>query len=216
MRFLWDCASSRCWIFIRYRCASHRLCFGACGVTRVNGASPDGDRAAGLRPQPPAASSLSSIPGAVAQEACDLLAERIFGNPARSPGHNARVILETAIRKAEGHWRCLSSDTAWIDGRDLVLFAYDMEVSARFCPGEWWYGHEGSEYNGAVWSCFDDQFQIEIEEISDDPSIWHHGRATHWREPSPPPASVDERSQSQGREDGLSPEGVAAREVNHV
>lgn len=29
--------------------------------------------------------------------ACDLLAERIHGNAARSPGHNARVILESAL-----------------------------------------------------------------------------------------------------------------------
>lgn len=32
------------------------------------------------------------------QEACDLLAERTYGNSARSPGHNARLRLETAIR----------------------------------------------------------------------------------------------------------------------
>ena len=30
------------------------------------------------------------------REACDMLAERTWGNPARSPGHNARLILETA------------------------------------------------------------------------------------------------------------------------
>ena len=29
--------------------------------------------------------------------ACDLLAERRHGNPARSPGHNARLKLETAL-----------------------------------------------------------------------------------------------------------------------
>lgn len=31
------------------------------------------------------------------QTACDLLAERIYGSPARSPGHNARVVLEGAL-----------------------------------------------------------------------------------------------------------------------
>lgn len=31
------------------------------------------------------------------KEACDLLAERIHGNAARSPGHNARLTLETAL-----------------------------------------------------------------------------------------------------------------------
>lgn len=31
------------------------------------------------------------------QEACDLLAERTHGNPARSAGHNARLRLEAAL-----------------------------------------------------------------------------------------------------------------------
>jgi hypothetical protein len=31
------------------------------------------------------------------QEACDLLAERAQGSPARSAGHNARVRLEAAL-----------------------------------------------------------------------------------------------------------------------
>lgn len=30
-------------------------------------------------------------------EACDLLAERKYGNAARSPGHNARLVLEGAL-----------------------------------------------------------------------------------------------------------------------
>lgn len=33
----------------------------------------------------------------VIQEACDLLAERTQGSPARSAGHNARLLLERAI-----------------------------------------------------------------------------------------------------------------------
>ena len=31
------------------------------------------------------------------KDACDLLAERTHGSPARSPGHNARLRLEAAI-----------------------------------------------------------------------------------------------------------------------
>ena len=31
------------------------------------------------------------------REACDLLAERTYGSPARSPGHNARLTLEAAL-----------------------------------------------------------------------------------------------------------------------
>jgi hypothetical protein len=34
-------------------------------------------------------------------EACDLLAERVYGNAARSPGHNARVVLEWALKPNE-------------------------------------------------------------------------------------------------------------------
>lgn len=33
----------------------------------------------------------------IIQDACDLLAERTHGNPARSPGHNARLCLEAAL-----------------------------------------------------------------------------------------------------------------------
>jgi hypothetical protein len=34
-------------------------------------------------------------------EACDLLAERTHGNPARSPGHNARLKLERALAHSQ-------------------------------------------------------------------------------------------------------------------
>jgi hypothetical protein len=34
---------------------------------------------------------------AAMKEACDLLAERTHGSPARSPGHNARLRLEAAL-----------------------------------------------------------------------------------------------------------------------
>ncbi|MCC8945759.1 hypothetical protein H8A97_11780 [Bradyrhizobium sp. Arg62] len=35
-----------------------------------------------------------------ANEACDLLAERTYGSPARSPGHNTRLLLERALKAA--------------------------------------------------------------------------------------------------------------------
>lgn len=38
----------------------------------------------------------------VLQEACDLLAERTHGSAARSPGHNARVRLESALAPTAG------------------------------------------------------------------------------------------------------------------
>lgn len=36
------------------------------------------------------------------REACDLLAERKHGSPARSPGHNARLVLESALARDPG------------------------------------------------------------------------------------------------------------------
>jgi len=35
------------------------------------------------------------------REASDLLAERIYGNPARSPSHNARVVMEYALTQPD-------------------------------------------------------------------------------------------------------------------
>lgn len=86
-------------------------------------------------------------------------------------------------------WRIIWKDTSWLDGRDVVLLAYDMEVQARYCAGEWSSDTPVAprEYSGAVWSCFDDQFQIEIEELSHNPADWHHGQATHWRDLTPRP-----------------------------
>ena len=37
----------------------------------------------------------------VMQEACDLLAERKQGSPARSAGHNARLVLEAALTQTK-------------------------------------------------------------------------------------------------------------------
>lgn len=94
-------------------------------------------------------------------------------------------------------WKPIGVDTAWIDGRSVVLLAHGMEVTARYCAGRWSEDTPLSprEYDGAVWSCFDDEFQFEIEETGHDPVDWHHGPVTHWRaplaaapEPSPDPA----------------------------
>jgi hypothetical protein len=95
--------------------------------------------------------------------------------------------LEAAIRDAG--WRDMT-DTTWLDGKDVVLFAHEMEIHARYCPGEWTDHHEGREYNGSVWSAFDDALQFEIEETSPNPEQWHHGRVTRWRIPTPPEQST--------------------------
>lgn len=89
------------------------------------------------------------------------------------------------------------SNIAWLDGRDVVLLAHDMEIHARYCPGEWSEDTPVSprEYSGAVWSAFDDALQFEIEECADDPAHWHHHPVTHWREPMPKPGGDYTESQ---------------------
>jgi hypothetical protein len=47
------------------------------------------------------ANEILRLRGAI-KEACDLLAERTHGNPARSAGHNARLCLEGALRIPQG------------------------------------------------------------------------------------------------------------------
>jgi len=80
--------------------------------------------------------------------------------------------------------------TAPLDGRDVLLFTTGNGIAeARFCPGEWSHGVEGSEYEGPVWSCCDDAFQIEIEECA--ANEYYHGQATHWMPTMPdPPVSL--------------------------
>lgn len=47
-------------------------------------------------PDHPAAPSADRLREAM-KTACDLLAERTYGHAARSPGHNARIVLEHAL-----------------------------------------------------------------------------------------------------------------------
>lgn len=96
-------------------------------------------------------------------------------------------------------WYKINENTDWIDGRDVELCAHGMIVQARYCPGEWAFSLEtisGREYDGAVWSCFDDEFQIEIEEISRNPKNWGHHPATHWRNLTERPSEPDDSSNS--------------------
>jgi Lar family restriction alleviation protein len=70
--------------------------------------NPNHGRTGGLRDQEPRCSAANGDALSIAEtdrevmrqaivEACDLLAERKYGNPARSPGHNARLVLERAL-----------------------------------------------------------------------------------------------------------------------
>ncbi len=79
--------------------------------------------------------------------------------------------------------------TAPLDGTEILLYTERGIVQARFCPGEWHDYLEGREYDGPVWSCVDDAFQIEIEET---PDGLLHGEATHWAPLPSPPAKEEE------------------------
>lgn len=78
-----------------------------------------------------------------------------------------------------------SIETAPTDGSDILLLAHGMAIQARFCPGEWSHSIEGDEYDGPVWSAFDDAVSFEIEECGPLPTGMHHGPVTHWM-PLPP------------------------------
>ena len=58
-------------------------------------------------------------------------------------------------------------------------------VEAWYHAGSWNQHHESPEYDGAVWVCADDAFQIEVEETT--PPC--DGTATHWM-PLPDPPDV--------------------------
>lgn len=55
------------------------------------------DEAAVALSSSPASEALGSALRVALEEVRDLLTEKIYGNPARSPAHNARVKLDTAI-----------------------------------------------------------------------------------------------------------------------
>ena len=90
----------------------------------------------------------------------------------------------------EERWRDIST----FDLRETDVLIYSTRhgaVQARFCPGEWSdeTPDHPREYDGPVWSCADDEFQIEIEEhgYCGDVFKYHHGTVTHWMPlPSPP------------------------------
>jgi ribA/ribD-fused uncharacterized protein len=71
---------------------------------------------------------------AAIKEACDLLAERIYGNPARSPGHNARLILERALAACNAdsmkRWRHKKRGTTYTEiGRGTLQVAAETVLA---------------------------------------------------------------------------------------
>lgn len=73
--------------------------WGECSLTNARSVVADLAALASVAPVTPAPNKpdqLDTLMTAV-KEACDLLAERKHGNAARSPGHNARLVLDSAI-----------------------------------------------------------------------------------------------------------------------
>lgn len=86
-----------------------------------------------------------------------------------------------ALSATDDEWQLI--ETAPLDGTPIWVFTTcHGQVEAWFKPGEWHDYGETREYDGHVWVCADDAFQIEIEET---PNSLLHGTATHWR-PLPP------------------------------
>ncbi len=75
--------------------------------------------------------------------------------------------------------------TAPRDGSDILLFTKVHGITqAHFVKGEWSNTIDGPEYDGPVWVCGDDAWQIEIEE---EPDGFCDAEATHWMPlPEPP------------------------------
>jgi hypothetical protein len=102
------------------------------------------------------------------------------------------VIMALPTPLSMSDWQPIA--TAPLDESDILIRVYGMVVQARYSPGIWSNDtpNHAREYSGAVWVCFDDAFQLDIEEISDDTSQWDHGPVTHWQPlPAPPPAPTD-------------------------
>ena len=80
-------------------------------------------------------------------------------------------------------WR--SMDTVKTDGTNvLLLTTCHGAVEAWYSPGSWTLDTPiaPAEYDGPVWVCADDAFEIEVEET---PEGLHHGTAIRWM-PIPP------------------------------
>lgn len=75
------------------------------------------------------------------------------------------------------------------DGAEILLLTTIGITQARFDAGGWTENQEGREYDGAVWVCCDDQWQIEIEDAGPEFADWYYGMATHWSRLPPPPVT---------------------------
>lgn len=74
-------------------------------------------------------------------------------------------------------------ETAPRDETEILLLTTVGITSARFYAGEWHRSFDGDEYEGPVWSCCDDMWQIEVEESpvdNDNTFQYNDGEATHW------------------------------------
>lgn len=88
--------------------------------------------------------------------------------------------LDAMTRQTPPGWNPMSIVPLVEDEQILLVTSYNGVTEARFSPGYWTDHYEGREYNGPVWVCGDDEWQIEIEETSEDTAEWRHGSAIGW------------------------------------
>lgn len=64
--------------------------------------------------------------------------------------------------------------------RPVLILTNQGIISAWYSKGEWHDYQEGSEYDGPVWVCYDDETQIEIEEFGQELSDENHPGCLGW------------------------------------
>lgn len=98
------------------------------------------------------------------QEACDLLAERKHGNPARSPGHNARLLLESLLRPPVLDATVSAREAVPVDEwrivpeQPVLIYvvhpnaAYERNEVKRLADWEGWFSGRWIKHNSGGWT----------------------------------------------------------------
>lgn len=120
-------------------------------------------------------------------EAADYLAATLAEADIRAWQH-LLVYLPKNLQGMAQLWRPI--DTARLDGSDVLIYSTAHGVvQAHFDKGGWHDTMEGREYDGPVWVCGDDAWQIEVEWSED--GYWH-AEAIAWQPLPAPPAWTEE------------------------
>lgn len=112
---------------------------------------------------------------------------------------SAAALASRLKEQGSGEWR--SMESAPRDGTEVLLRTNIGVVSAWFQPSEKHETVNGPEWDGAMWVCYDDAFQIEVEEP---PSGYIDAGVLGWQPlpAAPQPAPQRERAISRHERDG--------------